>query len=77
MEIKMATIKKKKDSSGTGKCGSGSSGIASKLQDQMIESSLSKIKYKLIVMSGKGVWEKAVLPQTSRWDFLKRVIKPV
>jgi ATP-binding protein involved in chromosome partitioning len=54
MEIKMATIKKKKDSSGTGKCGSGSSGIASKLQDQMIESSLSRIKYKLIVMSGKG-----------------------
>lgn len=51
----MATIKKNKGSEGTGKCGSGgSAGIASKLQDQMIESSLSKIKHKLLVMSGKG-----------------------
>ncbi len=47
----MATIEKKKSSGETGKCGSG---IASKLQDQLIESSLSKIKHKIIVMSGKG-----------------------
>jgi ATP-binding protein involved in chromosome partitioning len=51
----MAKIEIKKDSGGTGKCGSGGgSDIASKLQDQIIESSLSKIKHKLIVMSGKG-----------------------
>jgi ATP-binding protein involved in chromosome partitioning len=51
----MATPKKDKDSGGTSKCGSGgSTGIASRFQDKMIESSLSKIKFKLIVMSGKG-----------------------
>jgi ATP-binding protein involved in chromosome partitioning len=50
----MATIEKKKDSCGTSKCGSGGASTASKFQDQMIESSLSKIKHKLIVMSGKG-----------------------
>jgi ATP-binding protein involved in chromosome partitioning len=50
----MATIEKKKDSCGTSKCGSGGTSTASKFQDQMIESSLSKIKHKLIVMSGKG-----------------------
>ena len=51
----MAKIEKTKGSGGTGTCGSGGgSGIASKFQDQMIESSLSKIKYKLMVMSGKG-----------------------
>lgn len=51
----MDKVKKQQTGTGTGKCGSGgSSGIASKFQDQMIESSLSKIKHKLIVMSGKG-----------------------
>ncbi len=50
----MATSEEKKGSCSTGTCGSGGSNIASKLQDQMIESSLSKIKYKLMVMSGKG-----------------------
>lgn len=51
----MATFEEKKGSGGTGSCGAGGgSGMASKFQDQMIESSLSKIKHKLIVMSGKG-----------------------
>ena len=51
----MDKVEKQQTGAGTGKCGSGgSSGIASKFQDQMIESSLSKIKHKLIVMSGKG-----------------------
>lgn len=51
----MAQFEKKKGSVETGKCGSGGgSTIASKLQDQLIESSLSKIRHKLIVMSGKG-----------------------
>ena len=50
----MATSEEKNGSCSTGTCGSGGSNIASKLQDQMIESSLSKIKYKLMVMSGKG-----------------------
>jgi Mrp family chromosome partitioning ATPase len=35
-------------------CLSGGSKMATKLQDQMIESSLSKINHKLFVMSGKG-----------------------
>ena len=51
----MTKTETKKGSEGTGKCGSGGgSSFASKIQDQLIESSLSKIKYKLIVMSGKG-----------------------
>jgi ATP-binding protein involved in chromosome partitioning len=50
----MATVEKKKDACDSGKCGSGGTSTASKFQDQMIESSLSKIKHKLIVMSGKG-----------------------
>ncbi|MFO8082874.1 MAG: Mrp/NBP35 family ATP-binding protein [Desulfobacterales bacterium] len=51
----MARVEKQKSESETGACGSGGgAGIASKLQDQLIESSLSKIKHKLIVMSGKG-----------------------
>jgi Mrp family chromosome partitioning ATPase len=35
-------------------CSSGASGMAGKLQDAMIESSLAKIRHKLFVMSGKG-----------------------
>ncbi len=51
----MASNEKSASSCGSGGCGSGGgSGMATKLQDQMIESSLSKIKHKLVVMSGKG-----------------------
>lgn len=51
----MEKVAKKKNNVGSGTCGAGGgAGFASKLQDQMIESSLSKIKHKLIVMSGKG-----------------------
>jgi Mrp family chromosome partitioning ATPase len=39
----------------SGGCGAaGSAGIQAKLQDQVIESSLSKIRHRLMVMSGKG-----------------------
>ncbi len=51
----MTRTEKQQNEKAAGACASGGgAGIASKLQDQMIESSLSKIKHKLIVMSGKG-----------------------
>jgi len=72
----MAKIEKKKSSAGTGKCGAGGgSGIASKFQDQMIASSLAKIKHKLIVMSGKGGVGKSSLAANIAVGLTKRGYK--
>ena len=46
--------KENAESSSSGSCPSGGGSMAQKIQDQMIENSLSKIKRKLLVMSGKG-----------------------
>ncbi|MGD9222254.1 MAG: P-loop NTPase, partial [Desulfobacteraceae bacterium] len=39
---------------GSGGCGQGATSGASKFQDDHINTSLAKIRHKLIVMSGKG-----------------------
>ena len=49
-----AENKENAESCSSGSCPSGGGSMAQKLQDQMIENSLSKIKRKLLVMSGKG-----------------------
>ncbi len=62
----------KKDSKS---CLSGGSKMASKIQDQMIEGSLSKIKHKLFVMSGKGGVGKSSLAANIAVGFSRKGFK--
>ncbi len=60
----------------SGTCGSDkASSMASKLQDTMIESSLSKIKHKLLVMSGKGGVGKSSISANIAVGLAKRGFK--